>query len=155
MSTLFALLPAGTPLPGELATPPPRRYPKADDGAHLLSLVRAGRDRAATRWLPGAVKAVLVGAIIGAITNGVLAGAFAMFGGLVGLAIALGAGVGAFLGGFTAAMTGTEVARDEVRRLAVAVQPGDTLLQWDGVREHLVALRAHCERLGFANSLAD
>jgi hypothetical protein len=137
--TVFVLLPRATtldPLLAELrelaaarTTLRLRTYPPADDRKHLLSLVRAGRDPLATRWRRGMVCAIAAGAVLGLVTNGVLAGAFGMFGGLVELALPLGFVLGAFLGGFTAAMTGTEVARDEVRTLAAATTPGAVLLQ--------------------------
>ncbi|MCB9878823.1 MAG: hypothetical protein H6835_14605 [Planctomycetes bacterium] len=109
-----------------------RRYPRATDERHLLSLVRAGRDRHATTWGRGAVKAVALGAVLGAITNGVLAAFFGMLGGMVGVACGLGLVLGAFLGGFTAMMTGTEVARPELRALLRHTRDGDVLLQLVG-----------------------
>ncbi len=159
MPALFVLLPASSDVDELFADAPAelraaraaltlRVYPRATDASHLLSLVRAGRDPIATRWLRGTVLAVLGGAGLGAITNGVLAGTFGMFGGLLELAIPLGFVLGAFLGGFTAAMTGTEVARDEVKRLAEDVQAGDVLLQWVGEVALLEGLRDHCKQRG-------
>lgn len=141
MTTLFVLLPpgaaaadlfAGAGLAERHAGLQLRTYPPASDGSHLLSLVRAGRDRVATRWRRGALWAVGAGAVLGLLTNGVLACAFAMFGGLLEIALPLGLFAGAFLGGFTAAMAGTEVARDELRVLAREVRPGAVLLQVGG-----------------------
>lgn len=138
MEALFVLVPAGRSLDEVVARHPElaagraswtvRAHPAADDGAHLLSLVRASRDRVATRWLRGMVACVLGGAALGAATAGILAAAFAMFGGLLGTAVLFGGLVGAFLGGFTGAMTGTQVARDEVRQLGQRVQRGDALV---------------------------
>ncbi len=140
MKALFVLVPVGEASPGSSAAHDAgpevssqlrvRRYPRADDARHLLGLVRAGRDKVATRWRRGMVAAVLLGALLGAVTNGILSGVFDMFGGLGGLAVSLGAGLGAFLGAFTGAMAGTEVARDEVKALARHVQKGCVLEQW-------------------------
>lgn len=128
-----------------------RRYPRASNRAHLLSLVRDGRDAIATRWIRGTVLAIVAGAMLGTATMGVLTHYFLALGGLLDVALSFGFAVGAFLGGFTAAMTGTQVARDEVRRLADEVRPGDTLLQWSGDdREALAALAA----LAAAHSLS-
>lgn len=81
--------------------------------------------------------------MLGAGVNGVLAGVFGLLGGLVEIAVPLGFVVGAFLGGLTAAMTGTEVARDEVRALWPHVRAGDTLVQWSGDdTDALAALQA-------------
>ena len=135
---LTAGLPAGIRL---------RRYPPADDARHLASLLRAGRDRLATRWRRGAAKAIAGGAVLGAVVNGVLAGAFDMLGGLLEIAVPLGGGLGAFLGGFTAAMTGTERPRDELQALMPHVQPGSVLLQFSSDdRDALLALAIHCEQ---------
>lgn len=167
MTALFALLPAGVDPDTLLASAPAaarqqaaaarcRRYPRATDRAHLLSLVRAGRDRAATRWLRGMALAVAGGALLGGLVNGVLAGAFGMLGGLLAVAIPLGVAVGAFLGGFTAAMTGTEVARAEVQRLAAGVRGGEVLLQWVAAdRAALRELCAFCEGQGWDVAFAD
>ncbi|HEX6810959.1 MAG TPA: hypothetical protein VF384_04975 [Planctomycetota bacterium] len=140
MPTLFVLLPEDSDLDRLLADAPAtlqalrgslrsRVYPRATDGPHLLSLVRAGRDPVATRWIGGMVLAVVAGAVIGAVVNGVLAGAFGMFSGLLEIAIPLGFVLGAFLGGFTATMTGTEVAVAAVRHLSQHVRSGDVLVQ--------------------------
>lgn len=154
MRAVFALLPAGRALDdlpgaGQVTL---RRYARADDAAHLLSLVRDGRDAIATQWLRGTALAVLAGAGLGAIVNGVLALCFGMFGGLLELAVPLGFMVGAFLGGFTAAMTGTQVARDEVKALAKQVRPGDVLLQWTGTGPALAVVATHCEACGLATT---
>lgn len=155
MSALFVLLPAGA----ALATPAGvdlRRYPTASDERHLLSLIRDGRDRAATRWLRGLVLAVAGGAALGALVNAVLAGAFDMLGGEVALATALGFALGAFLGGFTAAMTGTQVARPELRALARRTHPGDVLHQYSSHdRAALQELRRACEARDHACVLVD
>lgn len=133
-----------------------RRYPPADDARHLASLVRAGRDRIATRWRRGAALAVAGGAGLGALVNSVLAGAFDMLGGLLEIAVPLGFGLGAFLGGFTAAMTGTERPREELRALWPHVQPGSVLLQWSHTDRRLLAmLTAHCEQHGLPCLLLD
>jgi len=155
MRALFVLVPIDAQSPGSCpevvaaadgqAPLHVRRYPRAEDARHLLGLVRAGRDKVATRWLRGMVGAVLLGAVLGAVTNGILSSSFDMFGGLGGLAVSLGAGLGAFLGAFTAVMTGTEVAREEVRALARHMQKGDVLEQWtcaDAAR--LRRLQQHC-----------
>ena len=160
MTTLFVLLPAdrefdavladmATPARAGLASAKLRRYPRADGAAHLRSLVRDGRDPSATRWRRGMVLAAMVGAILGMIVNGVLAGAFGMLGGLIEIALPLGFVLGAFLGGFTAAMSGTQVARDELRTLLATALPGDVLLQWtlaDAVS--LRAVAAQFQRMG-------
>lgn len=126
-----------------------RRYPRADDAHHLQSLVRAGRDRLATRWRRGTLLAIAAGAGLGGLVNGVLGGAFGMFGGLLEIAVPLGLGLGAFLGGFTAAMTGTERPREELRALWPHVQRGDTLVQWSGDDRLLLAtLAAHAAAAG-------
>lgn len=159
LPALFVLLPAVADVdtlfaeaPQELlavrATLRLRAYPPATDGPHLCSLVRAGRDPVATRWLRGMVAAVGIGAVLGLVTNGLLAATMGVFGGLLEIALPLGFCVGAFLGGFTAAMTGTEVARDEVKALAAHVVPGSVLLQVvtdDG--RALAPVRARCEAL--------
>ena len=108
MPVLFVLLPTDAPIDALPASAgvAVRRYPRADDARHLASLVRAGRDPAATRWRRGALRAVLFGAGVGGCVNGLLAGCAGLFAGMLDLAIPLGLGVGAFLGGFTAAMTG-------------------------------------------------
>ncbi len=149
------LLPAGQSLDELLATVPVsctarllgstfRRYPRTTDALHLKSLVRAGRDPLATRWLRGAALAVTLGAGLGALVNGLLAGCFGMLGGMLEIAIPLGFGLGAFLGGFTAAMTGTEVPRAELSPLWPCVRNGDTLLQWStNDRDALAALATH------------
>ena len=164
MNALFVLLPAGTdlealltPLAASPAAAAPRRYPRADDAAHLHSLVRSSRDPIATTWRRGAMRAVLAGALLGGLTNGLLCGGFGMLGGLLTIAIPLGLGVGAFLGGFTAAMVGTEVPRDELRPLLRQARAGDTLLQWSGTeptaRAALTALAAACEQAGLAHTM--
>ncbi len=164
MSTavLFVLLPAGRSFDEVLAPPPAERapqrprqirsYPPADDRAHLLSLVRAGRDRLATRFARGLVLCIGGGALLGLVTAAILAGSFDMFGGLVGVAAAFGGAVGAFLGGFTAAMTGTESARAEVRELAASVRRGDVLVQVvaDAAGRPFDLMVARCDELGFA-----
>ncbi|MEZ6037593.1 MAG: hypothetical protein R3F29_08935 [Planctomycetota bacterium] len=139
MRVLFVLVPEGDVEalleaafgPDAAQRPGLRRYPRATDERHLLSLVRAGRDRRATTWIGGMLKAVALGAVLGAITNGVLASRFSMLGGMVGVACGLGLVLGAFLGGFTAMMTGTEVARPELRALLRHTRDGDVLLQWN------------------------
>lgn len=149
-AALFVLLPAGDDGAAVLAAAGPaatglrvRRYPRADDAAHLRSLLRDGRDPLATSWRRGAARAVVAGALLGALVNGALAGFGGMFGGLLDLAIPLGGCVGAFLGGFTAAMTGTHVARDELAPLWPAVTRGALLLQCAAVdREALAGTRA-------------
>jgi hypothetical protein len=157
LPALFVLLPAGADAdtlfqgaPSELLAARGalrlRAYPPATDARHLCSLVRASRDPVATRSLRGMVAAVTIGAVLGLLTNGLLAATMGVFGGLLEIALPLGFFVGAFLGGFTAAMTGTEVARDEVKALAAHVRPGCVLLQVvadDG--RTLDLLRAHCE----------
>lgn len=160
MNALFVLLPPGldhealwSGAPAELAaaraTLQVRVYPPAKDARHLLSLVRASRDRIATRWLRGMLTAIAAGAALGLLTNGVLAAYFSMFGGLLEIALPLGALVGAFLGGFTAAMTGTEVARDEVRVLCHDLSPGSRLMQACTPDRGLLArLADHCVTLG-------
>lgn len=160
MPILFVLLPAdrdldrllaelATPVRDALAAARLRRYPRADGAAHLRSIVRDGRDPAATRWRRGMVLAVGIGASLGAIVNCVLAGAFGMFGGLIEIAVPLGFVLGAFLGGFTAAMIGTQVARDELRPLLAEARPGDVLLQWTSAdMASLRALAVHLERMG-------
>lgn len=162
MAVLFVLMPAGRS-PDELfaglapdlaaraARLPRRSYPPADDRRHLLSLVRAGRDRAATQWLRGLVLCVAGGAALGLLTAATLASAFGMFGGLVGAACAFGLVVGAFLGGFTAAMTGTERARPELVRLSGSVCRGDVLVTFAASADDAVlidALLRRCDELG-------
>lgn len=151
-ATLFALLPTAEAA-GELLTAAAvdptrlamRLYPAADDAAHLLGLVRAGRDPRATRWLRGMILAIGLGALLGSGTMAVLAGAADMFGGLLELAVPFGLLVGAFLGGFTAAMAGTESACDEIRALATRHRRGDVLLQVTSADSAaLQALRAAC-----------
>ena len=69
MPALFVLMPESRDLDQLLAGAPAelqaaraavrcRLYPRATDGRHLLSLVRAGRDPVATRWLRGTALAV-------------------------------------------------------------------------------------------------
>lgn len=153
MQVVFVLLPPGSPPDQWLASAPgeaqaalaarhlhQRNYPAADDGPHLLSLLRAGRDPLATRWGRGMVLAAVVGAGLGGIVHGVLSAGFDMLGGLVEIAVPLGLGLGAFLGVFSAAMAGTETARDELRPLAAAVVKGAVLVQVAG--RHLPGLRA-------------
>jgi ABC-type phosphate transport system permease subunit len=164
VQALFVLLPTADALAPFLAALPEasqrgvaaltqRRYPRADDARHLRSLVRAGRDPRATRWLRGVVVAVATGAGLGGAVNGVLAGAFGLLGGLLEIAIPLGIVLGAFLGGFTAAMTGTEVARAELAALWPHVRPGCCLVQWTGDDgTALAALAAHARQAGFATA---
>lgn len=159
---LFLLLPHGVGLDDLLAALPPelgdrvarlalRRYPRASDRGHLLSLVRDGRDPIATHWVRGTVLAVLAGGVLGTATMGVLTHLTGTFSGLLEVALPLGFLLGVFLGGFTAAMTGTQVARAELARLADEVRPGDTLLQWSGDDgEALAALAEHAQRVGCA-----
>lgn len=165
MVTLFVLVPTDHSI-DEVVAPDDggreplglRTYPSAMDRAHLLSLVRAGRDPSATRWLRGLVLSIVAGSLLGMLTAGILAGAFAMFGGLVGLALGFGAAVGAFLGAFTAAMTGTERARDEVTLLAKSVKKGDVLVQIGPIGRddpRLAAMRARCDQLDFARAHCD
>lgn len=158
MRAVFVLLPASADLDAllpEASVPRSalrlRRYPRASDRAHLLSLVRDGRDPIATRWVRGTVLAVLAGGVLGTATMGVLTYCFRMLGGLLDVALGLGFFVGAFLGGFTAAMIGTQVARDELQRLADEVRPGDTLVQWSGDDGGAIAAVAqHAQRAGLA-----
>jgi hypothetical protein len=162
VKVLFVLLRPGQDLdalwsaaPAELLAVRPqvhlRAYPPASNARHLLSLVRASRDRTATRWVRGMLTAIAAGTGLGLVTNGVLAGYCGMFGGLLDIALPLGAFVGAFLGGFTAAMTGTEVARDEVRALAEHVSPGSILVQATAIdRAPLDLLSTHCAHLQLA-----
>lgn len=151
-STLFVVLPSGhgeLPLAAMRPRPQLVAYGPADDERHMLSLVRARRDRRATRWLRGLFACVAAGAVLGLLVNGILAGGFCMFGGLLEIALPLGFVLGAFLGGFTAAMTGTEVARDEVRRLVAACPRGSTLVQLSAAsRTDLQAVRDHCDTAG-------
>lgn len=167
MNALFVLLPAGVHVESLFADAPAellaaraalrlRTYPPATDRAHLLSLVRASRDPVATRWLRGMVAAVAIGAVIGLVTNGILASTLHVFGGLQEIALPLGLFVGGFLGGFTAAMTGTEVARDEVKALAVQVAPGRVLLQASaGDGRAIDLLAARCEALALPSVRRD
>jgi len=155
VSALFVLLPAEAEL-APRADAQLRRYPRASDERHLLSLLRDGRDRVATRWWNGLVLAVVGGAVLGAIVNTVLAAAFDMLGGKVSLALPLGFFLGAFLGGFTAAMTGTHVARPELRELARRTREGDVLHQYSSPdRGALQELRRECEARGYACVLVD
>ncbi len=159
MNVLFVLLPKGATFDTVLADAPAgllaarggflaRLYPPASDARHLLSLVRAGRDPVATRWWRGTLLAVVAGAGLGLLTNGVLTSGFGMFGGLLEIALPLGFCVGGFLGGFTAAMTGTEVARDEIVALARVLQAGGTLLQVVADTPHqLELLQERCAAL--------
>ena len=158
MPVLFVLLPTDAPIDALPASAgvAVRRYPRADDARHLASLVRAGRDPAATRWRRGALRAVLFGAGVGGCVNGLLAGCAGLFAGMLDLAIPLGLGVGAFLGGFTAAMTGTERPRDELLPLLRQVSPGTVLVQATAAsRAELRPMVAAAERLGYAVRLAD
>lgn len=162
MRAVFALLPTAADfdalVPGADAMHTAlrlRRYPRASDGAHLLSLVRDGRDPIATRWVRGLVLAIAAGGVLGALTMGSLAYFFHMLGGLLGLAVPLGFCIGMFLGGFTAAMTGTQVARDEVKRLADAVQAGDQLVQWTGDPGALLAVAERCRAAGLRTAAVD
>jgi hypothetical protein len=162
MRAVFVLLPATADLeallPDATAARAPlrlRRYPRASDRAHLLSLVRDGRDPIATRWVRGTVLAIGAGGVLGLVTMGVVTHVSGAFGGLFDVALGLGFGVGAFLGGFTAAMTGTQVARDELKRLADEVQPGDALLQWTGEAGALAALAARCRAANLRTTAVD
>lgn len=169
MVVLFVLVPTGRSsdellagLPSELAARGDRlsvrSCPPADDRRHLLSLVRAGRDRAATQWLRGLLLCIAGGAALGLVTAATLAGAFGMFGGLVGAACAFGLVVGAFLGGFTAAMTGTERARPELVRLAASVRRGDVLVRFAAAAADanlIEALLRRSDELGMAASRCD
>jgi hypothetical protein len=162
MVTLFVLVPAGHSVlevlpPDGLLEPrlEVRSYPRADNRAHLLSLVRAGRDRTATGWRGGLAISIAAGSLLGLTTATILAASFDMFGGLVGLAIGFGSAVGAFLGGFTAAMTGTERARSEVKLLADSVRTGDVLAQLGPFHRddpRLLAVRLRCDELHFART---
>lgn len=162
-AALFVLLPAGDDAAALLAAAGQeapllrvRRYPRADDAAHLRSLLRDGRDPLATTWLRGAVRAVAAGAVLGGAVNGVLAGTADMFGGLLDLAIPLGVGCGAFLGCFTAAMTGTHVPRGELAPLWPAVRQGSVLLQCAAAdRDALVAVRAASDARGLPTVVVD
>jgi hypothetical protein len=156
MSALFALLPAGQELDALLGADQAflaaaghttlRRYPRASDQQHAVSLVRDGGDRHATRWLRGFVLAMAGGAVLGAIVNGVLSLAFDLFSGQSAIAIPLGFGLGMFLGAFTAAMTGTHVPRSDLLPLLRQVRPGDVLLQWHaGDGAVLQTMRTRCE----------
>lgn len=155
MTTVCALVPHGRSLDEAFAAidgarPAVRLYPQATDTAHVLSLVRAGRDRVATRWLRGLAFSVVGGALLGCATATTLALGFEMFGGLVGVAIGFGLAVGAFLGGFTAAMTGTERARDEIRDLASHATNGCVLAQIGPFApgdERLARLRSRLDEL--------
>lgn len=153
MRVLFVLLPRGLDVDTLFANAPADlrtrlqfvTYGPVDDRRHLLSLVRARRDRLATRWLRGMLASIGGGAVLGLLVNGVLDGVFGMFDGLFAISLPLGFALGAFLGGFTAAMTGTEVAVDEVQQLARAATPGALLLQASGGdRRALTVLRDHC-----------
>ena len=161
MAALFVLLPDAAAFDRLCAALPPalgdaraqmvvRAYPRADDARHLLSLVRAGRDPVATRRWRGLLLSIAGGALLGGLTASILALGFDMLGGQLGLALPFGLCVGAFLGGFTAAMTGTEVARDEVRALATSVRRGDVLVSVAGPPELLRALRDRCDEAGLA-----
>src|SRR5688572_22746270 len=101
MRAVFVLLPAAADLAALLGDAPAgrtdvrlRRYPRATDRAHLLSLVRDGRDPVATHWVRGTVLAVCGGGALGALTLAGLAHFFGMLGGLFDLALQLGFGVG-------------------------------------------------------------
>jgi hypothetical protein len=156
MAVLFVLLPRGVDVEQLFAAAPEavraaRRdvrlvtYGPVDDRRHLLSLVRARRDRLATRSLRGLLACIAAGAALGLLVNGVLDGVFGMFGGLFAISLPLGFVLGAFLGGFTAAMTGTEVAIDEVQALAQSTTPGAVLLQVSSVNgSALAAVRSYC-----------
>jgi hypothetical protein len=166
MTTLFVLLPEGGDVADVLGGESEnltadlvaqlRRYPIASDAPHMLSLVRDGRDSAATRWLPGLLLAVASGAVIGAILNGILAGFFGMYSGLVSIAIPLGFALGGFLGGFTALMTGTHAALPALKPLLLQAVEGDVLLQWQSdERATLLAIRSCCQQRGVASLLID
>jgi hypothetical protein len=156
VNVLFVLLPADRS-PDELAAPSPVslvRYPRADNPAHLHSLVRAAANRHATTAWRGLAAAVLGGALLGATVNGILTAGFGMLGGLLEIGVPLGFGVGAFLGGFTAAMTGTAQPRDELRPLLQQATPGSTLLQWSCPEPSpLRALATAAERAGLPHRL--
>ena len=151
MNVLFVLLPADRMI-DELAAPnhlPLRRYPRADSPAHLLSLVRAAADPAATTAWRGLAIAVLGGAVLGAAVDAILTAGFGMLGGLLEIGVPLGFGVGAFLGAFTAAMTGTASPREGLRPLLQRATPGSTLLQWTHADPApLRTLAAAAERAG-------
>jgi hypothetical protein len=140
------------------STTPIRVYPIASDRPHFLSLVRDGRDPAATRWLAGTVKCVVGGSALGCATATTLAIGFDMLGGFVGLAVGFGAAVGAFLGGFTAAMTGTERARDELLALIDRATFPCRLLQIGPLPRddaRLPALKARCDEIGAPRCVCD
>lgn len=165
MNALFVLAPpdgsfdavlaaAPSQLQRELARLRHRRYPAADDGAHLASLVRSLRDPAAVTWRSGMVMAIATGALLGGITNAVLAAWFGMFGGLLDVAANLGIAGGAFLGGISASMRGTERPRPEVASLLPHVRGGDVLLSWSGPDvESLRQLQRLCDARGLPTAL--
>ncbi len=127
-----------------------RVYPVATERAHLLSLVRDGRDRGATRWRRGFMRCVLAGLVIGCATATTLALFFDMFAGLVGVAFGFGSAVGAFLGAFTAAMTGTERPRDELLLLIKQATYPCRLLQYGPLPAgdtRLLAIQARCDEI--------
>jgi hypothetical protein len=127
-----------------------RVYARADDPRHLLSLVRSGRDPAATRRLPGLLLAIAGGAILGGTTMTILAVGFDLLAGMVQLALPFGLLVGAFLGGFSAAMTGTESACEEVRALLPHVRAGSVLVSVQADDAAMLReLADRCERNGF------
>jgi hypothetical protein len=132
---LFALLTNRATLDALLAPPASagsgamtvRVHENATDLHHLLDKVRAGNDAHENRWLRGMVGCVALGAGLGGIAGGVMAG-FGLLGGKLPLGISFGTLVGAFLGGFSGAMAGTQVPRDEVRRVAAGFRPGMVLV---------------------------
>ena len=166
MAMLFALLPTDrapddvwNALSSEARDAVPLRvYPIADERQRLLSIVRDGRDRHATRWLRGIAMCIVGGAGIGAVTATTLAVGFDMLGGMAGVGFAFGAAVGAFLGGFTAAMNGTERAREELVALADRATYPCRLLQ-AGPMPHgdprLVLLRERCDALDVPRCVCD
>ena len=52
-------------------------------------------------------------------------------------------------------MTGTQVARDELRRLADDARPGDVLPQWTGDPATLAALAARCRAADLRTTAVD
>ena len=160
MPALFVLVHAPAEIDALLASAPSRlqaslarmrcrRYPRADDAEHLLSLVREMRDPVATIWIAGTAKAIVGGAVFGAITSSILAYVFDLTGRLEA-AFALGA----LLGGATATATGGATTRDEVLALLPHVQPGCVLVSWSGSDlDDLRCLRSLCHERNLHTSL--